>query len=112
MFLMEKTLCFTFKILKKKLYMNLLTFDYFLVTCLLCPVHFSCECFSLQKKERMELDDDERTARFIEKQMQRVAATTTQSAPTAQATELQREGEEKITLSLGMGVKKKEDKAL
>lgn len=64
---------------------------------------------ALQKKEKMEMDDEERSSKFIQKQIEKAAAEAKETAA-AEYTELQREnGEEKITLSLGL--KKKSESA-
>ncbi|KAK3781468.1 hypothetical protein RRG08_019093 [Elysia crispata] len=62
---------------------------------------------ALKAKEKMEVTDEERTMKFIGKQIER--AKDTQQAPTeAEFTELKREDDgEKITLSLGLAKKEK-----
>ncbi|CAH1784469.1 unnamed protein product [Owenia fusiformis] len=60
------------------------------------------------KKEKMTLDDEEKTAAFIEKQIQKAAAEE-KLKPQVEYTELQRENEEdKVTLKLGITKKKEE----
>ena len=57
---------------------------------------------SLQKKEKMDLDDQERAAKFIQKQIEK-AAREGREPTEAEYTELKRgNDDEKITLSLGM----------
>ena len=67
----------------------------------------------LSKKEKMDLTDDERAQRFIEKQIQRAAAME-KDKEVAQATELMRdEGEDsKVTFALGGMSQKSKDKPL
>ena len=65
---------------------------------------------ALQKKEKMELDDQERTNRFIQQQVEKAAASSRPQQAT-EYTELQREDEEeRVTFSLGAG-KKEESSA-
>ena len=53
-----------------------------------------------QRKEKMDLDDEEKAARFIQKQIERVAGQGKDSSATY--TDLQRHHEdEKVTFSLG-----------
>lgn len=60
-----------------------------------------------EKKERMELDDEEKTARMIQKQIEKAQAEG-KVVPVHEATELKRENEEeKVVLSLSMSSKKK-----
>ena len=52
------------------------------------------------RKEKMDLDDEEKAARFIQKQIERMSAQTKDNS--VQYTELQRQNEdEKVTFSLG-----------
>ena len=60
------------------------------------------------KKERMDMDDEERTLRFIQKQIERANAEA-KECPIQEATELKRENEEeKVVLNLGLTGKKSE----
>lgn len=60
-----------------------------------------------QKKEKMELDDQERAQKFIEQQIKRASATGKEK-DAAEFTELQRQDEEeKVAFSLGAGAKPK-----
>jgi len=53
-----------------------------------------------QRKEKMDLDDEEKAARFIQKQIERVSGQAKDTS--VQYTELQRESDaEKVTFSLG-----------
>ncbi|KAL8595195.1 hypothetical protein ACOMHN_013868 [Nucella lapillus] len=62
---------------------------------------------SVRAKERMDMDDEERTSHFIQKQIER-AAESAKQAPTVEYTELQRQDEdEKVTFT--MPTAKKED---
>lgn len=56
-------------------------------------------------KEKMEMDDEERTSRFIQKQIEKAAAQEKEK-PVTEFTELQRENDEdKVTFSLGLSKK-------
>ena len=59
---------------------------------------------ALHKKEKMDMDDEERSSKFIQKQIERAAVESKDKEPTpVEFTELQRDGdEEKITLNLGL----------
>lgn len=61
---------------------------------------------ALQKKEKMDLDDEEKTAVFIQKQIERAEATSSE-AREAEFTELRREGEEE-KVAFNMGTKSSE----
>ncbi|CAI9722006.1 RNA-binding KIN17-like [Octopus vulgaris] len=63
---------------------------------------------AVKAKERMDMDDEERNAKFIEKQIQRASVTEKVKAE-PEYTELKRECEEKVTFNLGTFVKKKEE---
>ena len=64
-----------------------------------------------QKKEKMDMDDEERTAMFIQQQIEK-ARETGKVKPEAEFTELQRESEEeKVAFKLGGAVKKTETPA-
>ncbi|KAL5013476.1 hypothetical protein ScPMuIL_007746 [Solemya velum] len=61
-------------------------------------------------KEKMDMDDEERTAIFIQKQIERASESEKNAAPPAEFTELKRESEEeKVTFSMGAASKKREE---
>ncbi|XP_041346944.1 DNA/RNA-binding protein KIN17-like isoform X2 [Gigantopelta aegis] len=65
---------------------------------------------SKQKKEKMDLDDEEKTAKFIQQQIEKAAYTEKNTKLVVEFTELQREDDdEKVTFSLGQTSKKTED---
>ena len=64
---------------------------------------------AMEKKEKMDMDDQERAERFLQQQIERAAANAPDK-PAIEATELQRENEEeKVTFSFGHVFKKPEE---
>lgn len=68
----------------------------------------------VKMKEKMDMDDEEKTAKFIQKQIERASASQSdKSSKEPEYTELQRDDEDsKVTLSLSSVNKKKEESAI